>query len=70
MLYYDRLCHIRELAIVQMEEPEIKQLMPEIYYSISSISKVSYIVLLLLSLTSCCCCCCVGYVCICNGVSF
>ena len=65
-MYYDRLCHTRELAIVQMEEPEIKQLMPEIYHNISSVSKVSYCIVtaiidqLLL----------IGYVCICNGVSF
>ena len=39
----DRLCHTRELAIVEMEEPELRQLMPEIYYSVCSISKVRYV---------------------------
>jgi len=36
-----RFCHTRELAIVQMEEPELQQFLPQTYHSISSISKVN-----------------------------
>ena len=65
-IFIDRLCHTRELAIVEMEEPELRKLMPEIYYSISSISKVSSFVVFLSLLTSCFY---AGYVCVCDGVS-
>jgi len=36
-----RLCHVRELAIIQLQEPELQQFLPQTYHSISSISKVS-----------------------------